>query len=33
MKKKIFSIFLVMVLCIGMTAGCSRMFGQARPKQ
>ena len=31
MKKKIFSIFLVMVLCIGMTAGC-KMTARKRQK-
>ena len=30
MKKKIFSIFLVMVLCIGMTAGCKKNVGTSQ---
>lgn len=33
MKKKIFSIFLVMVLCIGMTAGCKKNVGTSQDKQ
>ena len=30
MKKKIFFIFLVMVLCIGMTAGCKKNVGTSQ---
>ena len=33
MKKKIFSIFLVMVLCIGMTAGCKKNVGTSQDKR